>query len=180
MRKLLPLALLMSLALVPAPASAASGNDCAYELQPVSRDGARLLAEPVLIGCFATYAEALAAGSDGAISVAADATPLTLSDADIGISSLVLIGTEWDYLNYSGVSNSYYATSTCSASTTWEVAYVTDAWNDLFSSGKGFGSCDHNRKFQHSNFGGASVLCTPNCSTYGSLTNEVSSLRWSD
>jgi hypothetical protein len=180
MRKLLPPALVCALAIGSPPAVAAEGDDCAYELVPIAVEGSVVLAEPVLIGCFATYAEALAAGSGGEIQAEADATPLTVSDAEVATtSSSVLIGTEWDAINYSGPSNSYFAASTCTASTTWQVSYVTDAWNDLFSSGKGFGGCDRNRKFEHSNFGGASLLCTPNCSNYGSLSNKVSSLRWS-
>jgi len=180
MGKVASLVLLLADVLAPVPAGAADADDCAYELRPISREGDRVLAEPVLIGCFGTYSEALAAGSGGAITAEADATPLTISDPDlVTAASSVLIGTEWDATSYAGVSNSYFASSTCSTSTTWELSYVTDTWNDLFSSGKGFGGCDRNRKFEHSNFGGSSVLCTPNCSNHGSLSNKVSSLRWS-
>ena len=182
MRRVLPLLLLGSVVVTPTLASAGSGDDCAYELRPISQEGDRVLAEPVLIGCFDTYAEALAAGSDGAISVSSDTTPLSLSEAAVSAapSSTVLIGTEFDNTFYSGSSKSYYASATCSASLTWEVGYVTDTWNDIFSSGKGFGGCDRNRKFQHSQFGGSSVLCTPNCTNYGALSASVSSLRWSN
>jgi hypothetical protein len=182
MRKLLPLVAFGTMAFMSPAAHAGTADDCAYELQPISRTGDRILAEPVLIGCFDTYAEALEAGSEGAIQVSSDATPLTLSaslDLNVTLSSSVLIGTEWDGSQYAGQSKSYFASGTCSSSVTWEVGYVTDAWNDLFNSGKGFGACDRNRKFEHSNFGGSSVLCTPNCSGYGSLSNQVSSLRWS-
>ncbi|MEX0984904.1 MAG: hypothetical protein WD096_07615 [Actinomycetota bacterium] len=183
MRRVLPLLLLGSVVFTPTFAAAEGGDDCAYELQPISQEGDRVLAEPVLIGCFDTYAEALAAGSDGALSVSSDTTPLTLSESTVNsaaASSVVLIGTEFDNTFYSGSSKSYYASATCSASLTWEVDYVTDTWNDRFSSGKGFGGCDRNRKFQHSQFGGSSVLCTPNCTNYGTLSASVSSLRWSN
>ena len=141
-----------------------------------------MLAEEVLIGCYDTYAEALHAGSHGTIAAAADVTPPTLTEATLAVtaSSSVLIGTEWDQTSYAGISKSYFASVTCSSSVTWEVDYVTDTWNDRFASGKGFGGCDRNRKFAASQFGGSSVLCTPNCTTYGSLNNEVSSLRWSN
>jgi hypothetical protein len=92
----------------------------------------------------------------------------------------VLIGTEYSETQYDGTSKSYFAAVTCSATVTWEVSYVGDTWNDRFESGKGFGGCNHNRKFAASQFGGASVLCTPNCTSYGSLNNLVSSLRWRD
>lgn len=182
MRRLLPLVLLGSALFAPPVSAAGSGEDCAYELRPISRERDRILAEPVLIGCYETYAEALAGGSEGAISVSADATPLTVTEASLAqtTSGSVLIGTEWLQISYNGVSKSYFASATCSSSLTWEVDYVTDSWNDTFASGKGFGGCDRNRKFQHAQFGGSSVLCTPNCTTYGSLANEVSSLRWSN
>jgi hypothetical protein len=181
MGRVLPLVLLLGSVMSATPAGASSAGDaCAYELQPISIEGALVHAEPVLIGCFDTYAQALAAGSDDAISVSADTTPLSL-DVSLSVTlSSVLIGTEWVSNSYAGASNSYFATATCSASLTWEVDYVTDLWNDRFNSGKGFGSCDRNRKFEHSQFGGASVLCTPNCTNYGALNDEVSSLRWSD
>ena len=132
-----------------------------------------------LIGCFATYEEAIEAGLGGSVTLVPGTTVDQLSDATLAqASGDVLIGTEWNLTNYGGESRSYFAPSTCSASLSWEVTYVTDAWNDWFSSGKGFGGCDRNRKFEGSNFGGASLLCTPNCSHYGSLSNEVSSLRW--
>ena len=183
MREVCALVLLGSVMIAPTARAAQPADDCAYELRPISRDGDRVLAEPVLIGCFGTYAEALAAGSDGAIQVSADTTPLSLTEADLGSAvtlSSVLIGTEWDNTSYAGTSKSYFASATCSPSLTWEVGYVTDTWNDRFSSGKGFGGCDRNRKFDASQFGGSSVLCTPNCTNYGALNDEVSSLRWSN
>jgi hypothetical protein len=159
------------------PASASDPTNCAFLLQPAS-------SVPVQLGCYATFAQALAEGSGGSIQVPATTTPAALTDATLQTDSVaapaasVLIGTEWTNINYTGGSNSYFAASTCTASTTWQVSYVTDAWNDVFSSGKGFGSCDVNKKFAASNFGGAVVTCTPNCSSYGSLNGEISSLRW--
>lgn len=171
---------------LPQPAGAADDEvHCAYWLQPVEVTADAIRAVPVEIGCYATYAEAISAGSGGAIQLDASASPGSVTDADlepagpVTTAGSVAIGTEYDLVGFDGSSNTYFASSTCSASTTWEVDYVGDAWNDLFSSGKGFGGCDRNRKFKASQFGGISILCTPNCSNYGSgLSNEVSSLRW--
>jgi hypothetical protein len=88
-----------------------------------------------------------------------------------------LIGTEWTDVNYESDSRSFYANNAC-AGVTWEVPYVGDRWNDNFESGKGFGGCDTNKKFGHVDFGGGVVTCTPNCGDYGTLRNEVSSLKW--
>ena len=58
------------------------------------------------------------------------------------------------------------------------VADVGAFWDNVFSSGKGFGGCDTNKKFENTNFGGSVLTCTPNCTNYGTLSNQVSSLRW--
>jgi hypothetical protein len=163
--------------------AAAGEEHCVTQLVPIDTSDGVVSAIAVDAGCYATYAEALEAGSDGAISVGPETTPASLSDGELEASSQsvtasVLIGTEWTGAGYTSASKSYFASVTCSSTVTWEVGYVTDAWNDDFESGKGFGGCDANRKFANSQFGGSSILCTPNCSSYGSLSDEVSSLRW--
>jgi hypothetical protein len=102
-----------------------------------------------------------------------------LFDPPPGALASVLLGTEYDSTGFAGGSTNYFASSGC-AGTTWQVSNVGAGVNDTFESGKGFGTCDHNRKFEHADFGGAVVLCTPNCSTYGTLRNKVTSLRWAD
>ena len=167
------------------PARAGQAQNCAMVLEPVgpgSEPGA-VEVVPVTLGCFATYAEALAAGSGGAIQVAAGTTPASLTQHVLDVSSdtlasNVLIGTEYDDLNFASSSISYFGTATCSSTVSWQVSYVGDTWNDRFESGKGFGGCDTNKKFLDSNFGGSVLTCTPNCGGYGSLRNAVSSLKW--
>lgn len=177
-------ALLLTLTIAGGPVAQAgsAGRHCSYRLEPVSSDGRTVSAELVLIGCYDTFSEALAAGSDGAIQVSRATTPRQLTDAMLSEATIAaaddtLIGTEWGSVNFSGGSSSYYAPDSC-AGTVYAVSYVGDFWNDQFASGKGFGGCDTNKKFQHSNFGGAVLTCTPNCSDYGALRNEVSSLKW--
>ena len=163
------------------PARAAEPQHCSYRLVPVDKVGTVTTAELELIGCFPSFEQAIEAGFGGSVDISPTATPATLVDGDLSASVAladVLIGTEYNLVGYGGTSHSYFASTTCTSVTTWQVSYVTDAWNDLFSSGKGFGGCDTNRKFEHSNFGGAVKTCTPNCSDYGALSNEVSSLRW--
>jgi hypothetical protein len=168
------------------PASAAAATNCAFFLMPVgqgSEPGA-IETVPVALGCYATYSQALAAGSGGSLSVPTTTTPASLTDATLASTSTdsvttnILIGTEWTNISFAGSSNSYFASSTCTSSTTWQTHYVGDAWNDLFESGKGFGGCDKNKKFQDADYLGTVVTCTPNCSDYGVLRAEVSSLRW--
>lgn len=162
------------------PAEAEVGEHCSYRLVPISSEGVVTSAELDLIGCYGTYAEALEEGSGGTLDVAQSVTPLTLSEAPSPATTApdVLIGTEWDGSNFLQASNSYFASETCSAQNTWQVSWVGATWNDRFQSGKGFGGCDSNKKFEHVDFGGAVRTCTPNCADYATLANEVSSLRW--
>lgn len=174
--------------LMGSPASAAPSAEelhCVVHLVPLSprTDDGVVTATLEDRGCFATLDEALEAGTGGQVSLPEGTSPgeLTqslLDDAVIAAAD-VLLGTEYDNVNFGGASRNYFASSGC-ANTTWQVPNVGATWNDRFESGVGFGTCDHNRKFQHNDFGGAVVLCTPNCGTYGTLRNQVSSLRWAD
>lgn len=175
-------AALCALAWVAPQARAETGRHCSFRLVPLEPVGVGTDAAVELIGCFGTYEAAIESGLGGGVDLDSSVSPQSLSDdvlaAENIAASSVLIGTEYLGLNFNGVSNNYFASSTCSSGVSWSVSYVGDAWNDAFSSGKGFGGCDENRKFQHSSFGGAVKVCTPNCADYGSLSNQVSSLRW--
>jgi hypothetical protein len=177
-----------SIVLVAAPAVAAPQEEerhCVVHLVPVSprtEDGVTT-ASLEEGGCFPTFEQALEAGTGGEIALPEGISPgeltQSLLEGSVTAASDVMIGTEYDSTGFLGASRNFFAASGC-ASTTWQVANVGATWNDRFESGKGFGTCDHNRKFQHENFGGPVVLCTPNCTTYGALRNEVTSLRWAD
>jgi hypothetical protein len=163
----------------------AGAEHCAVRLTPTSIDPSGVIvATEVDLGCYPSYSDALAAGSSGAIQVPDSITPSSLTDAtlaadtDAAAAVDVLIGTEFDANNYGGASKSYFASATCSMGVTWEVADVGSTWDNRFQSGKGFGGCDTNKKFQNVNFGGNVLTCTPNCADYGTLSNQVSSLRW--
>jgi hypothetical protein len=161
-------------------AQARVGTHCAYRLAPISRSGHVIQARLVALGCFATFAEAVAAGTGGTVHLPASATPTSITDADVAqVDPLtnVLIGTEFTHVDYGGISKDYFAADACSPNT-YEIPYVGDTWNDTFASGKGFGGCDHNKKYSASNFGGDVITCTPSCSDYTTVRNLVSSLRW--
>lgn len=175
------LVLAAALASIAQPAAADVGEHCAFRLVPLETAGVVTNASLDLVGCFGTYQQALEAGIGEGIQVAAEVTPQTLTDASLpplAVLTSVLIGTEYDGTGFTGGSTSYFAVTTCTAVTTWQVANVGPEWNDRFQSGKGFGGCDTNKKFQHENFGGSVRTCTPNCSDYGALSNQVTSLRW--
>jgi hypothetical protein len=164
---------------------AVTARHCVVRLEPIGPATADSVvqARAVELGCYATLAEAIAVATDGAVHLPSSTAPAHLTDGLIARYSedavdSVVIGTEYQGTGYSGGSTNYTASSSCSVSQSWEVSWVGAALNDSFSSGKGFGGCDSNRKFEDADFGGGSRLCAPNCSNYGTLSNEVSSLRW--
>jgi hypothetical protein len=152
-----------------------------YRLDPVSRIGRVVQARLVAKGCYGTLAEALSAGTDGSVQLDASVTPATLTQRVLAQATVrrgaVVIGTEYTNVGFGGESSSFTAPDTC-VGVSYEVSYVGNAWNDDFASGKGFGGCDHNKKFENSNFGGDVLTCTPTCNDYAALRNRVSSLRW--
>jgi hypothetical protein len=163
------------------PAQGRAGGHCSYRLVTIERHGRVNVTKPELIGCYSTFSQALAAGSGGTIQVSSSMTPQSLTNRDLASGTradLVMIGTEFNRDGFSGISNDYFAPTACSSTNVYDLNYVGDTWNDKFESGKGFGGCDHNKKFQHADFGGDVLTCTPNCADYGTLSNQVSSLRW--
>jgi len=174
-----------SAAITPASsAGTASAEHCVSRListGPVDDQGI-VDAELLDLGCYRTFSKALEVGSEGRTRLAAATSPHELTQRILSGSTQqggsVLIGTEYTADSYAGSSHSYFASSTCSSGTTWDVADVGGAWNNDFESGKGFGGCDTNKKFAWQNFGGDVRTCTPNCATYGALQNDVTSLRW--
>jgi hypothetical protein len=175
------LALVGALASIAQPARADPGQHCAFRLVPLETVGVVTDASLDLVGCFGTYEEALEAGFGQGIDLGPQVTPQNLTGETLPPPTAlagVLIGTEYDGTGYMADSMSYFAATTCTAVTTWQVPNVGPEWNDRFQSGKGFGGCDTNRKYQHENFGGTVRTCTPNCSDYGALANQVTSLRW--
>lgn len=142
--------------------------------------------DPVDLGCYETLTEAVSIGTNGAVAPisggvssrtsfrAAMRQLMTEEDPE----KRFLIGIEWNHINFDGGSRSYYFDRACNSNPI-EVN-IGDTWNDQFESGKGFAGCGSNKKFKHANQSGDVLLCTPNCSNYGDLRNEVSSLRWKE
>ncbi len=187
-RATVPAIIAFAMIVMPVPtATAAEPVHCAVRLEPVGPGVApgSISTVEVDLGCYATFAEAVAAGSGGTVQLSASTQPGDLTQQMIDDSTVsvlaadTLIGTEWDDTGYGGGSKEYFANAGC-ANNTWEDPQIGSTWNNRFESGKGFANCDHNRKFAQFNFGGDVKLCTPNCSTYGTLRNDVSSLRWKD
>jgi hypothetical protein len=159
-----------------------SERHCAYRLIPRSRHNHVIEATRRLVGCYPSFAIALRRGSDGNIQAPdglqpQDLTQSMLDGFTVDLRGSALIGTEYKGIGQTGGSTSYTAPDTCQGNT-WEVTNLQGADNDNFESGEGFGGCDHNKKFAGPWLAGADLTCTPDCNNYGSLKNDVSSLRW--
>lgn len=174
--------------LLAAPAEAGTKDEerhCVAFLVPIAPKTEEGVISAVLEegGCFPTLEEALEAGTGAQLALPEGISPAELTsslfDPPVEALASVLLGTEYNSTNFNGSSTNYFGSSGC-AGTTWQVSNIGAGVNDTFESGVGFGTCDHNRKFEHADFGGAVVLCTPNCGTYGTLRNKVTSLRWAD
>ena len=166
------------------PAQGRTERHCAYRLVTIERHGSINETRAELVGCYSSFSDAISAGTQGRVRLPASMTPQQVTDADLSAATNgtaagdVVLGTEFNLNGYGGGSTNWTATATCSANDIWDINYVTDTYNDWANSGKGFGGCDHNRKFEHADLGGNALTCTPNCSNYGTLANEVSSLRY--
>jgi hypothetical protein len=149
-------------------ASASSEQSCVFYLEAIgpANSAGEVPTRPVDRGCYDSTSAALSA------------TGATLDSNGLAPTATVVIGIEWDNTGYSGANVIYEVSGGCTSTRTWVLSYVGDTWNDRFASGKGYAHCNKNKKFEHANFGGAVLVCTPNCSTYGVLNNEVSSLKW--
>src|SRR5438874_10856994 len=105
---------LVGIAVAATPAAAdTAGTNCAYLLVPgggVTASG-EIVATPVSLGCYLTYAQALDVGSGGSVQVSASTTPGTLTQATLDASTTlsatsdVTIGTEFFQTGYNGNSH---------------------------------------------------------------------------
>jgi hypothetical protein len=66
----------------------------------------------------------------------------------------------------------------CTALSGWQVTSMPSGWNDQVGSTQGFSDCNRNILYEHINFGGAVLTCSPTCSNLGSMDDETSSRLW--
>jgi hypothetical protein len=158
---------------------------CAYMLQPVGPGDTPgvIAAVPSLMGCYESASEAIFVGTGGAVRVperfAGEALTQEVLDAyGAESASQFLIGREYNNTNFINLLAEYFASAACTNSRGWQIAYVGDGHNDKFESGRGFSNCDWNYKYEHADFRGARRECSPNCSSYQALRNQVSSLKY--
>jgi hypothetical protein len=163
------------------PSNATSdGRHCTIRIEHVSADSAetRIVART----CFGTYAESLRYATRSRVAIPDNITPDQVTDAMVatGISDVVVIGTDYDAANYgSGTFTVNWETSgTCTSTRSWIVSDVGPTYNNHISSAKGYGGCHKFHHWELTGFGGAVLICQPNCPTMGVMNNQTSSLSW--
>lgn len=155
----------------------------------VNKDHCVLLIDPVKegehsstvkeIGCYATFAEAIAAGTDGAVILPESATPETITEADVAPAARRLIGIDYDGRSYTGATRSWFADDGCSDRRTFR-ANMPASFNNRLTSTRAFSGCRRNDSFSGFFQTGFVVRSFPNRAYIGDrLNNQTSSKRWS-
>jgi hypothetical protein len=146
---------------------------CAKLLDPVQEGDQE--SKVTDLGCYKTFAEAIAAGTDGQVQLPADAT--TVAADVIGPHGILSIDYEFPF--FSGRSVSWFGNGNCSGSRFFVLNFVGNRVNNAISSSDGGGSrCRRNIHFDGRNRTGAFRVCRSDCATLGRLDDRTSSKEW--
>ena len=133
---------------------------CVVEVQPI--DSTERQAAP---RCFPTKAEA-----DGYL----DATMATNDATSRAAASSVALGTVYADSYYGGSTLTFWGSSGC-AGVTYGFSSLSGGWDSRISSAKAFNGC-WVTLYKGTGYSGDRINCTPNCSSIGSLNDQVRSL----
>jgi hypothetical protein len=153
-------------------------NHCVMEIEPVAT-GENVSATKE-IGCFPTFAAAVAAATKGSVTLPADTAPGSVSEADVQSAAATLIGIDYDSRFYRGASISWYAPNFYGCYGGYSYVANMPAWfNNRLTSTRGFNGCTRNTSYDRYWRTGDWVRCFPNCYYVGSfMDNRASSKRW--
>jgi hypothetical protein len=158
-------------------AAPAAKQHCVAELAPVA--GSAKASAMGTVSCHTTFAAAMAAATDNTVALRSDASPQSVSEADVTTAATRVIGIDYDGSYYSGASFIWYARN--SYGCYGGVQYVANipAWfNNRLSSTRGFSGCRRNTSYDGYYGRGDWVRCFPNCVYVGGfMTNRASSKR---
>ncbi len=135
--------------------------------------------------CFATFAEAIADATEGRTHLPSTMKPQDLTQTVLNTYSgavrpntTYVLSIEYDLNNFGGSSVTLTGTATCSNASYWisNVGTWWPGWNDRIRSAKGFSDCNNIAHYENVGWTGASLVCTPNCSSMGVMSAQTSSL----
>lgn len=135
--------------------------------------------------CFASLAESIAAATSNQVRLPATAT---IDDIDQALRSYerstplagaanYVLSIEFEHPSWKGSSRVFTAHTSCFSSAK-SIKSMPSGWSDRISSARGYSGCGKVVHYQHTNFGGASITCRPNCASVGLLNDRTSSIRW--
>jgi hypothetical protein len=167
---------------------AAKDKHCVAKLQRVAPDAA--LSQIADLSCYPTFSDAIFAATEGAVFLPSKETlkeQLKVLNRELNFmkatptpgAPYVIAVDYWD-ANYRGTTMTYTAYEPCSSTVWYELPSMPAGWNDVTSSSLGYSSCDQNIQYEHENFIGAVLTCTPNCAGFGALNDRISARRWFD
>jgi hypothetical protein len=152
-------------------------NHCVTRLEPITKGQKTSVATE--IGCFATFAAATSAATDGVVTLAADATPDSISEAAIAPSASVLIGIDYDRRGFGGASRSWYVANRfgCFGGRAYS-ARMPGFLNNRLSSTVNYGGCGHNWSYDSADLTRSDwFVCFGRCSYVGSLMDNRASFK---
>lgn len=135
--------------------------------------------------CFGTFAEAIAAATNGAVQLPANVQPADVTAATLAPAaptSTTIIGIDWIDINYSGSSLTWQVSNGvgCTTGLSYQ-SNVTGSWNNVISSSKAFAGCTLNTHYDlpyPNQNNGAFINCTPNCASMGAMNDATSAESW--
>jgi hypothetical protein len=166
----------------PATSAQAAPNTRHCVQQAVPANSKHQAAPPT---CYATFAEAIAQATGGAVRLPANVTMVTQEQLDAGYqarqangqvalaAATIIIGISYQNTSWSGGSVTHTASANCDR-TTWKIANVGSGWNDQFGSAKHYSGCTGNY-YEHASFGGAWVQTWW---SGGAMNDRTTSIRW--
>ncbi|MBC7227447.1 MAG: hypothetical protein H5T61_09450 [Thermoflexales bacterium] len=155
------------------------GNHCVVNIEPLQPGERFSRIRPV--GCFASFSEAIAVATDGALQLPPDWNPADgLPEGPAPAQGNVVVGIDYEGANFTGSTLVWETDHTpgCSDGTSFVAPSMPAGWNDRVSSARSYSGCNHYYHYEHTNFGGAVLDCGGSCSNMGVMDNQTSSERW--
>ena len=138
--------------------------------------------------CYSSFSEAIYAATDGMVWLPSNESfaaqrqvldqELKALKANPTPSGPYVISVDYMDVNYAGFSLTFRGDAPCSTTVAYETTGMPSGWNDVTSSSIGHSNCNTNIQYEHVYYGGAVVVCTPDCVGFGSLNDRISSRRW--
>lgn len=163
---------------------------CVVKIEPLARG--ETVSEVRSGLCFRTFAEEMAYATGGRLRLAPDVSREQFSEAQLSAAAQgsTIIGTDWEDPNFSCnifgpcldwvVGNDFG----CTGGRNYVAASMPIVngfnWNDQVSSSKAYAGCSRYLHYEHANYGGAVLNCSPQCAIMGVMNDATSSEKWFD